>query len=82
MNNFCCGGNWHFWTGENACDPHDCPLGRKRNTEQVYVSMTMNAAGLAMVKIVDHITSMDGEAVFIQKSYKDLEILCRICSKE
>ena len=40
----------------------------------------MNAAGLAMVKIVDCITSMDGEAVFILKSYIDWVILCRICS--
>jgi hypothetical protein len=41
----------------------------------------MNAAGLAMVNIDYRITSMDGEAVFILKSYVDLVFLCRICSK-
>ncbi len=46
------------------------------------MSRTMNAARLAMVKIVDRITSMDREAVFIAKSYVDLVILCRICSNE
>jgi hypothetical protein len=46
------------------------------------VSRTMNAAKLAMVNINCHITSMDGEAVFIAKSYVDLVILCRICSNE
>ncbi len=56
---------------ENACDPHDCPLGRKRNAEQIYVSRTMHAAGLAMTDIDYHITSMDREAVFIPKSYVD-----------
>ena len=42
----------------------------------------MNAAGLAMANINYPITSMDGEAVFIPKSYIDSVILCRICSKE
>ncbi len=74
MDNLSCSGNWHFWTGENACDPHDCPLGRKRNTEQVHVSRTMNAAGLAMMDIDYRITSKDGEVVFIPKSYVDLVI--------
>jgi hypothetical protein len=35
----------------------------------------MNAAGLAMVNINHTITSMDGEEVFILKSYVDLVIL-------
>ncbi len=41
----------------------------------------MNAVGLAMVNIDYRITSMDGEAVFIPKSYVDLVFLCRICSE-
>ena len=39
--------------------------------EQVYAHRVMNAAGLAKVKVDYRITSMDGEAVFIPKSYVD-----------
>ena len=42
----------------------------------------MNAAGLAMVNIDCRIPSMDGEAMFIPKSYVDSVILFRIFSKE
>ncbi len=55
--------------------PMIVPLAGKGTRMQVYVSRTMNAAGLAMVKIVDPITSIDGEAVFIPKSYVD-PVIC------
>ncbi len=57
--------------GRTNVIPVIVPLAGKRNVEQVYVSMTMNAAGLAMIDIDYRITSMDGEAVFIPKSYVD-----------
>ena len=42
------------------------------------MSRTINAAGLAMVKVDYRITSMDGGVCFILTSYVDLVFLCRI----
>jgi hypothetical protein len=54
--------------------PKIVPSAGKGNAEQVYVSRTINAAGLAMMDINYRITSKDGEEVFIPKSYVDLVI--------
>ncbi len=59
---------------EYACDPYFSPCGSRMRAEQIYMSRTMKAAGLTMVRDNYRFTNMGGGACFIPSSYVDLVI--------